>query len=93
MVQKYATSAPKLAAWLEGNVPEGLTVFAFPAAQRRRLRTINLPERLNREIKRRTRVTSLFLNEASLLRLATAVFMEIDEERQTEKRYLPMKTP
>jgi transposase-like protein len=92
MVRKYAASAPKLAAWLETNVPEGLTVFAFPAAQRRRLRTINLPERLNREIKRRTRVATLFPNEASLLRLATAVLMEIDEEWQTEKRYLPMKT-
>jgi putative transposase len=93
MVQKYAKPAPKLAAWLEGNVPEGLTVFAFPAAHRRRLRTINLLERLNREIKRRTRVASLFPNEASLLRLATAVLMETDEEWQTEKRYLPMKTP
>jgi transposase-like protein len=90
MVQKYTESAPKLAAWLEANVPEGLTVFSFPAKHRRRLRTNNLLERLNRELKRRTRVATLFPNEDSLLRLATAVLMETDEEWQTEKRYLSM---
>ncbi len=92
MVKKYAAPAPKLAAWLEKNVPEGLTVFDFPLEHRRRLRTNNGLERLNREIKRRTRVASLFPNEASLLRLATAVLMEVDEEWQTEKRYLPRAT-
>jgi putative transposase len=90
-IQKYQAVAPKLAAWLEGNVPEGLTVFDFPTEHRRRLRTNNGLERLNREIKRRTRVATLFPNEASLLRLATAVLMETDEEWQTEKRYLPKK--
>jgi putative transposase len=89
MVKKYQATAPKLATWLESNVPEGLTVFDFPAEHRRRLRTNNGLERLNREIKRRTRVATLFPNEASLLRLATAVLMETDEEWQTEKRYLP----
>lgn len=93
MVKKYAPSAPKLAAWLEANVPEGLTVFAVPLEHRRRLRTNNGLERLNREIKRRTRVATLFPNEASLLRLATAVLMETDEEWQSEKRYLPQATP
>jgi transposase-like protein len=93
MVSKYAPGAKKLAAWLEANVPEGLTVFDFPADHRRRLRTNNGLERLNREIKRRTRVASIFPNEASLLRLATAVLMEIDDEWQTEKRYLPKATP
>jgi transposase-like protein len=89
MVSKYAPTAKKLAGWLEHNVPEGLTVFAFPAEHRRRLRTNNSLERLNREIKRRTRVASIFPNEASLLRLATAILMETDDEWQTEKRYLP----
>lgn len=93
MVKKYQSVAPKMAAWLETNVPEGLTVFAFPAEHRRRLRTNNMLERLNRELKRRTRVATLFPNEASLLRLATAVLMETDEEWQTEKRYLPKNAP
>lgn len=93
MVTKYAPLAPKLATWLEHNVPEGLTVFDFPVEHRRRLRTNNGLERLNREIKRRTRVATLFPNEASLLRLATAVLMETDEEWQSEKRYLTQVTP
>jgi transposase-like protein len=92
MVSKYAPLAKKLAAWLEANVPEGLTVFDIPPGHRRRLRTNNTLERLNREIKRRTRVASIFPNEASLLRLATAVLLEIDDEWQTEKRYLPKAT-
>lgn len=92
MASKYAPASKKLAAWLEANVPEGLTVFDFPPEHRRRLRTNNGLERLNREIKRRTRVASIFSNEASLLRLATAVLMEIDDEWQTQKRYLPKAT-
>ena len=93
MVDKYAQSAPKLATWLETNVPQGLTVFDFPAAHRRKLRTNNCLERLNRELKRRTRVCGSFPNEDSLLRLATAVLIETDEEWQNDKRYLTMKTP
>jgi len=92
MVRKYTPIAKKLADWLEKNVPEALTVFDFPADHRKRLRTNNCLERLNRELKRRTRVASIFPNEASLLRLATAVLMEIDDEWQTEKRYLPKAT-
>jgi len=93
MVTKYAPLSKKLAAWLETAVPEGLTVFDFPAPHQRRLRTNNGLERLNREIKRRTRVATLFPNEASLLRLATAVLMETDEEWQSDKRYLSQVTP
>jgi putative transposase len=72
-------------------VPESLTVFDFPAAHRRRMRTSNLLERLNKEIKRRTRVAGLFPNEAALLRLVSAVLMEISEEWETEKVYLRME--
>jgi putative transposase len=92
MVAKHAKSAPKLAAWLERNVPQGLTVFDFPIEHRRKLRTNNAQERLNRELKRRTRVASIFPNDNSLLRLATAVLMEFDDEWQTGKRYLPKIT-
>jgi putative transposase len=92
MIEKYRPTAPKLAAWLETDVPEGLTVFAFPAAQRIRLRTTNVLERLNEEIRRRTRVALLFPNEASLLRLASAVLIEISEEWETGKVYLSQET-
>ncbi len=87
-VQKYAQAAPRLAAWLEENLPEGLAVFAFPEPHRRLLRTTNGVERLNREVKRRTRVASIFPNEASCLRLASAVLMEISDDWQAGKAYL-----
>lgn len=89
-VDKYARSAPRLSAWLDANVAESFTVFAFPASHRRRLRTSNLMERISKELKRRTRVATLFPNEASLLRLTSAVLMEISEEWETEKTYLRM---
>jgi len=57
-VAKYAQDAPRLAHWMEENLPEGLTVFAFPQKHIRLIRTTNGLERLNREIRRRTRVAS-----------------------------------
>ena len=90
-VQRYRARAPKLAQWMEENLPEGLMVFAFPQAHWRLLRTTNGLERLNQEIRRRTRVARLFPNEASCLRLVTAVVMEISEEWETGKAYLTFK--
>lgn len=92
VVRKYQPTAPKLAAWMEENVPESLTVFRLPASHRKRLRTTNMLERLNRELKRRTRVATLFPNEASLLRLVTAVLMEVSDEWETAKRYVTFET-
>lgn len=91
-VKKYRARAPRLAEWLEANVPEGLTVFSLPAGHRRRLRTSNMLERLNEEIKRRTRVAGLFPNEASALRLVSAVLMEISEDWESGRKYLTMGT-
>ena len=89
-VRKYSQPAPKLAEWMEQNIPEGFTVFILPEPHRRFMRTTNMLERLNEEIKRRTRVVGLFPNESSLLRLAGAILMETDEDWQTGKRYLNM---
>jgi transposase-like protein len=91
-VKKYQDSAPKLAAWMESNVPEGFSVFLLPAAHRKKLRTTNGLERINKEIKRRTRVATLFPNEASALRLVSAVLMEITEDWETGKTYLNLET-
>ena len=88
-VDRYQETAPKLATWAEEALPQGFTVFSLPASHRRRLRTTNLIERVNQEIKRRTRVARLFPNEASCLRLVSAVLMEIAEDWQTaDKRYV-----
>lgn len=90
VAEKYRQTAPKLAAWIEENVPEGLTVLELPAAHRKRLRTTNLLENLNKQVKRRTRVAGLFPNTESALRLVTAVLMETSEEWETGKVYLTM---
>jgi transposase-like protein len=57
----------------------------------RRLRTTNGLERLNKESKRRTPVATLFPNEASLLRLASAVLSEISDDWETDRAYLTME--
>jgi transposase-like protein len=87
-VERYRGIAAKLAAWMEENIPEGLMVFAFPQGHWRLLRTTNGLERLNQEIRRRTRVARLFPNEASCLRLITAVVTEISDEWETGRTYL-----
>ena len=89
-IEKYAQSAPKLSEWMEENLPEGLTVFDFPQAHRRRMRTTNPLERLHEELNRRTNVARIFPNEASLIRLISAIEMEISEDWVAGKRYLDM---
>ncbi len=85
VVASYETTAPRLSSWMADNLPEGMTVFAFPAKHRTKIRTTNCVERLNREIKRRTRVVSIFPNAASCLRLVTGVVMETSEDWQSER--------
>ena len=81
---------PKLAAWAEINLPEGFASFSLPEPHRVRMRTPNGLERLNQEIKRRTRVACLFPNPESCLRLVSALLCEQDEEWQSAKIYLSM---
>jgi transposase-like protein len=88
---KYKESAPNLADWLEANVPESLTVFALPEPQRKKLRTSNSLERLNKKIKRRTRVATLFPNEKSLERLVSALLSEVSDEWESSNFFLNMK--
>jgi transposase-like protein len=89
-IQKYAKIASKLATWMESALREGLTIFSLPAAHRQRLRTVNGLERFNQEIRRRTRVVGVFPNEASCLRLVSALAMETSDEWETGKIYLSL---
>jgi putative transposase len=94
IVSSYRKSAPELAAWLEKNLPESFTVFALPKEHRLLLRTSNAAERLNQEIKRRTRVARIFPNPKSLLRLVTALLAEISDHWETSPQlYLNMNPP
>jgi putative transposase len=81
LVASYRDTAPKLADWLEANVLEGLAVFTLPEHHRRRLRTSNPMERaVQQELKRRTAKVRVFPSEDSLLRLVSAILVEIDEK-------------
>lgn len=80
LVASYRSTAPKLAAWLEENVPEGLAVFTLPEHHHRRLRTSNPMERaVQQELKRRTVKVRVFPSEDSLLQLTSAILVEIDK--------------
>jgi transposase-like protein len=89
-VNKYEETSPRLSRWMEENINQWLTIFNFPVEHQKRLRTTNLCERVNGEIKRRTRVVSVFPNARSLERLVTAVLMEMSEDWQSGARYLTM---
>ncbi len=89
-IEKYEKKASKLAAWMRDNIQDGFSIFQLPKHHRKRLRTTNMAENINKQLKRRTRVALLFPNEASLLRLASAILMEISEEWETGKRYIKM---
>lgn len=89
-VAKYARLAPKLADWMEVNIPEGFTMFAFPKAHQKRIRTSNQLERFSQEIKWRTRVIRVFPNEESCLRLISAILLEYSDEWEFGRLYLDM---
>jgi len=71
-------------------LPQGFTVFSFAEDLRKKLRTSNVVERVNREIKRRTKVATMFPNAGSCLRLVTAVVSEISDEWIVGNRWLNM---
>ncbi len=86
----WRTSHLSVAAKIEEELEGSLACYAFPAAHRPRIRTTNGLERLNQELKRRTRVVRIFPQRASLLRLVTALAMEQSEEWVSGRRYLDM---
>ena len=87
-VRKYEITAPKLASWLEHNIPEGFAVMKYPSNLRRLLGTTNMLERLNKEIKRRTKVALIFPNEKSIERLVSALLMEVSQDWETDRIYV-----
>jgi len=101
-LEKWAVKYPKLCGWVEANIEETWTFYRLPVAHHKHLKSTNLLERFNQEIKRRTLVVRIFPDEASCLRLVRAVAAEQHEEWMEGSRYLnaellreqskPMKT-
>src|SRR5829696_5264579 len=84
-------SHPRIAEHIEEHIEECLSCLAFPDSHRRRIRTTNGLERLNQEIKRRTRVVRIFPNRQACLRLVSALAVEQSEEWVTGRGYLDMR--
>jgi transposase-like protein len=87
-LEKWAAKYPKLCAWVETNIEETWTFYRLPVAHHKHLKSTNLLERFNQEIKRRTLVVRIFPNESSCLRLIRAVASEQHEEWMEGSRYL-----
>ena len=90
MVEVLKTTYPNLSVFLEEQCEDTLACFNFPSEHRKRIRTTNSLERLNQEIRRRTRVIRIFPNAESCLRLISALCIEQSEEWLTGKIYLDM---
>lgn len=88
-LDKWMVKHPKLCTWVEENIIETLTFYQFPKTHHKHLKSSNLLERMNEEIKRRTHVIRIFPNEASCLRLILAIAVEV-HEAWVDKRYLNM---
>jgi putative transposase len=90
LAERWRQSHPGVAEHLEEHIEECLTCLSFPESHRRRIRTTNGLERLNQEIKRRSRVVRIFPNREACLRLVSALAVEQSEEWLTGRRYLDM---
>ena len=83
LIEKHGKTAPDLSSWLENELPEGFAVFNVEPDSlnaRRKLRTTNMVEFQNKELKKRTRGFIVPFNKESLLRIATALLIELDEK-------------
>jgi putative transposase len=87
---KWQDKYPKLCVWVEDNIEETLTFYRLPLAHHKHMKSTNMLERLNQEIKRRTHVVRIFPNAESCLRLVRALAVETHENWLEAIRYLNM---
>jgi putative transposase len=88
---KWQAKYPKLCAWVEDNIEETLSYYRLPLAHHKHMKSTNMLERLNQEIKRRTHVVRIFPNAESCLRLVRALAAETHENWLEAPRYLNME--
>lgn len=89
-IVKWQGKYPKLVDWVESNIIETLTFYRLPRAHHKHMKSTNMLERLNEEIKRRTHVVRIFPNVESCLRLIRALCVETHESWLEDARYLNM---
>lgn len=91
MTEELSHTRPDLVEWLEETIEDTLAIYALPPVHRRQLKSTNMLERVNQELKRRTRVIRIFPNAQSCMRTIATLCMEYSEEWTTGKRYLNME--
>ena len=89
-LQRWQEKYPRLCAWVEENIEETLSFYSLPHGHHKHLKSTNMLERINEEIKRRTRVVRIFPNAPSCLRLIRALAVETHENWIEAHRYLDM---
>ena len=87
---KWSGKYSKLTGWVEENIDETLTFYRLPRQHHKHLKSTNMLERLNEEIRRRTQVVRIFPNGESCLRLVRALAVETHENWLEQHRYLNM---
>lgn len=90
-LRKWKGKYPKLCDWVEEQIGETLSYYSLPEQHHKLMRSTNLLERINEEIKRRTRVVRIFPNSQSCLRLVRALTVEVHESWLSERKNLNMK--
>lgn len=90
-LKKWQKRCPKLCSWVEENIEETFTYYRWPLAHHKHLKSTNMLERVNEEIKRRSHVVRIFPNSESCLRLIRALTVEIHEDWIEQHRYLNME--
>ena len=88
---KWQTKHSKLCDWVEENIEETLTYYRLPLAHHKHMKSTNMLERFNQELKRRTHVVRIFPNTESCLRLVRALAVETHENWLESPRYLNMQ--
>jgi len=90
-LKKWQERCPKLCNWVEENIEETFTFYRWPMAHHKHVKSTNMLERVNEELKRRSHVIRIFPNPASCLRLMRALTVEIHEDWIEQHRYLNME--
>jgi putative transposase len=90
-LSKWGGKYPRLCAWVEANIEETWTFYRLPRQHHKHLKSTNMLERLNQELKRRTLVVRIFPNEESCIRLIRALAAEVHEDWLEDHRYLNME--
>ena len=89
-LERWQSTYPKLCDWVEDNIEQTLAFYCLPLQHHKHMKSTNMLERINEELRRRTRVVRIFPNEQSCLRLVRALAVEMHEEWIEATRYLNM---